>query len=401
VLGPDGTEIERIEQYALLHALLSDLTLPTDYRNSMGSITQGYAVPYIQGAIRHSTGAQVQVGAGGIVSTNGAATAVTPTHRLVVDSQIDYDTRTPMFAAAGAGSSLTFCIPLLGIFSWCQRFIPLQFLAPGGIDIELTLARPQDVLRTLASDVDYVPVYSISAVEFCATLVQFDSEFEARFRQIMQMGVSMHTIGVENYASIWTTGVFNAPINARKKSIKSIFIVIRDTNVVNSTDGVAYRIAHRANPMGTGRYQFRIGPILHPAQPVSSPEVAWAELQKALGNLMSDITTTGGIITKTSYTVGNAQQNEVLSGAADVLPFILGKGAFGIDLDSFGPQPGGLTYLEQGTNTASLNLPITFEANFTGIPSAGPPAGQFLVNAFVMFDEVLTLLPSGLISVSS
>jgi hypothetical protein len=95
---------------------LADYQLPVSYRTSVGNAIMGY------GEARYT----------------GATQAVLPVAGTFEEVEVypSMDTKTPTIAN---NAFRTFCVPLLGLLG-ADKYIPLKYIAGGGIVLELTLA---------------------------------------------------------------------------------------------------------------------------------------------------------------------------------------------------------------------------------------------------------------------
>jgi hypothetical protein len=380
-----NAEIDRIDQYGALMAMLSDYQLSKEYRESVGAITQGYATCNISASAP-------MVG----FHTQGTTPAV-DRYAEDVDIVFNYDETTGI----APGDTRTFAIPIPCFLS-LSKYIPLSRIS-GQLILELTLAPFRDAVTSNGA-IDY----ELTNVNYHATLVTFNEGFESAFDAVLAQGqVQLHSPTYRNYNAPAGLGGYNVIIPDRARSIKSIFAIQRETAYINSVNNDQNRTDARAYD-GMLAYQFRVGSSLFPAQEVDCLNGAesFTEMHKALGLSLAGTNHNGTIVNPSNYVAQSFVAGRTVNqgGApidgndfdADPYSFVkssrlIGKYAIGIDLESMTRAS---PMVESGMNTKDLSLPVHLNVRRAG-------AVDCRCDVWTLIDQVVTLTALGELIVSN
>ena len=274
VIRCGSREIERIDEYNLLHAMLADCTMTKEYRGSVGGICEGYG----ESGLRYKDAVNEK----DWNYLDGHQTELVPTANYVtaLGSSV---------IKKGEENKRTFCINLHCGVLQSQRYLPLLCMrGSSGIQIELTWAPIEEAftsyekptgkgLDDAAQTADFVPIavdagdkFICSNIEYHADMVYFSSDFNANFILQMQKtgGLQIHTTGWSHstYVSSTTSGNDECPINHRHKSVKALFCVVRDNSTLNHYE--SRTLTKRVCSPGS-TYNFKIGGIQYPEYPIT------------------------------------------------------------------------------------------------------------------------------------
>lgn len=284
------------------------------------------------------------------------------------------------------GGSKTFSVCLHTGLLNIEKYLPLVMMNAGLVlELELDVANSIGV-NSGANNLNW----SMTDVVYIAHLIDLQRDFYDRLRMVMEgSGGVLQLTGTtfRSYQTNFAAGEatpYSVNIPARMKSIKSIFF----TNTYQPQRHAQQRFGiGGAVPNGLTEYQFRVGSVVYPAQPVkvsaTNKGEAYQELRKAFGSLGS--LAHGGVLLNDSsyYSAADAQHAQASEG--------LTATPFGLDFESF-PK----TTLENGINSADRSLPITLD-----IKRAGAQAALAVdVDTFVMCDAVWYVNLDGSVSVS-
>lgn len=414
--GPDSTEIDRIDDYNVLAAMLGDFQHSPEWRTTQGNIMSGYSFERVADRI-----------AG-------------------VNLFQDYDGYTAVLPANG---TRTFTIPIISTFLSQSKMIPLKYMGKGLV-LELTLAEPSYCLvssttaqGTVAAAQDDVLNYRVSNVAYMGRLLSFNQMFEQAFEQVMSQGDNQGNPIIQFHSPTWRghqhtlAGATdsNIPIAERASSVKSIFAVFRDqlTGAIANDSSVS-KVGGRAKA-GVRDYQFRIGSVLYPPNRVTVDETgaeAYTELKKAFGSLHSvdDM----GAVRVDHYNAERSQVARVAlplnainilasaeliaalpgalgAGAGETanlvanlaipagIPAYTGKFALGIDMESF-PHEKYQSGLDTTQHSMNIELLVGRVAAAVGPPAVEGGIPNTRCDVYTLIDQVVTLTPTGDLMVS-
>jgi len=374
--GSDGAELERIENYNVLAAMLDTLVVSTPTGRSVDTVLMGK---------QHS---DAQPNAGQVIATT------------TTGSDLD-----------GTNSQVYIVRLASGLFN-TDKFLPLGFISGAGITLELQLEDPNTCLVDPSNDATSLD-YIVSDVEFVGHIMEFSTEFEQAFGMMLQAPagpgqgpVFFHGVTYRNYVySVSNTSQFNIPVTERARSLKALLVSIRDQATVTNKgeNSISRRFMHDLTS-----YQFKIGSFVFPQQPVTfdsegasatgfrvSYAEALAEALKAYSAL-SDLRVAPEVLMQYNSVFGSQT-----STWADPQAIIA------IDLERF---PGESGLKESGLNTAAqaLAIEIDIKANnalkkLRADNSLTPASGDNFVatirfDTFSMVDVMFRVDASGTIS---
>lgn len=210
----------------------------------------------------------------------------------------------------GTGGSRTFCInPMCGLLS-TDKYLPL-LATKAGIMLEFHLEDP-NVWLVSSSGEDIANVeYTLQNIEYVAELVDFGPAFNDQFMMGLQEsnGVLLSSTTYRNHTLRLTSAGSSETLSIaeRARSIKSIFTICREDGEYGK---ILYdSLGDRSRAQITG-YQYRVGSRTYPDHIVkcgeSNASESLSQAYKALGGALTDVHH-GSLI---------SSKNFVLSGSA-------------------------------------------------------------------------------------
>lgn len=363
ITGPDGTELERIENYNVLAEMLLDFTVSDDTIRSYRSYTEAVGDMNDFGLQAYET---------------------------IVGAYTDAD------------GSRTICLKLISGLLQNKRYLPLLALRGSGLVLELYLSPATTAFYSLGdagTNPSLVSSYKVNNIEYVARCVDFDESFNRTFMDILRSNgeLQFHGTSFHNfvYTTAWQTGYQNVPIAERARSLKAIFAVQR---IQSSTSNLYHDSLATRERAGTVSYVFNIGGMRYPSAPIKLTQASYGgaaealiELQKAFG-VLTDTQFAGRMDNRHGQVINPGQ----LRGAFDLTKF-----AIGIDLENY---PQDTDTLESGLDTLSQSLPIYLEveyANVANLKSTSVTSGTVIrFDFFSMVDVIYVLSADGLMSAS-
>lgn len=362
ITGPDGTELERVDNYNLLSELLIDYEVPEDNIRTFASYTCGAS----------------QVNSDGEQTYQKLANAGTTA-------------RTGLFS-----DKRKVAVKLLSGLLGNQRYLPLLALRGSGIVLELHLAQPA---YALVSGSDYTSLtYKMTNVEYVSHCIDFDNTFNSTFMSLLQgqgqlqfHGVTFHNF---SYATQLNGGTTTIPIAERARSLKALYLCFRKQDEIGNVQ--VDTLAERSRA-GVSQYVFNIGGARFPQAPVrlftntvvNGAVEGLMELRKSMG-MFTDVQMAGRVLS------GPLSAGVVATTAAQA-GYEGKKFAIGIDLENF---PSDSNILESGFDTLSQALPIYAEITAANsIPNFAANT-VYDVQTFSMVDVIYVLSADGLMSAS-
>ena len=141
-----------------------------------------------------------------------------------------------------------------------SKYLPLGFIAGGGLVLELTLDAGANCLVAEAG----TPTYKLKEVNYVGQIFEMDERFNASFRSMLaqQGGIqfSGQTFRTHQYNfTSSTSGTAVVPVAERSKSMKSLFTIFRAQENLN--DRSKYSISRRTSNDAT-QVHWKIGESL-------------------------------------------------------------------------------------------------------------------------------------------
>ena len=351
--GSDGSELERISNYNVLVNALEDLQVGNDHQQTISNITEG---------------------------ANGVRTNV---------SSNSYP----------HNQERVFNLKLVTAFLNNEKYLPLNFIAGGGIVLEITwAASPAECMYVLDAD---TPNYSISEVAYVGQVIEMNSEFNESFRALLETsgGIDFHgaTYREHTYAYQSSSNArISIPVAERAKSIKSMFLIQRIASDANNQFIGSGLAMSRRTINNLNSWQTKWGGAVYPASQVNidpnNPGESLSELVKSITSL--------GNIQQGSAMNANNYTNNYLAGTPDVNVCL---GFIGLDVEAFANAS---SVTDVGIDSASLALPISWELQFGNMATVdangnpGSSGATIVCNTYCLCDVIFTLDRQGLLSVS-
>ena len=341
LIGSNGEELERIDNYNTIQAAFSDLQCSENHTSS-----------YLNAMERH--------------------------------------TKTPGLPELATAASYECSVKLMSGLLNCGKYLPLGWLSGGGLTLELTLAPNADCLHQALGNTN--AAYTVTNVHYNAQIVTPSSDFNNAFTQLLQRqgGVQFHGVTPRTFNSNFTGNVSEATVSVacRLKSIKSMFTILR----VPDQFSVNQATQCQRSLLGMNSYSVKVGAVQYPAQPLQSGTEFYAETAKAIGPL-GDVRSANRMdharYNKSTYTKADATPTPDVVLTADAVT----SGFVGLDYETFAQAS---SILESGLDSSSLALPINVDMKF----ASAVPAGNIRVTNVILADVIFTLDSQGQISAS-
>ena len=484
--GSDGAELERIDAYNVLHSAMKHLQTGFDDHSSSQLNALEHSVPTNKGGARISNQAAlagvancgksggspfpgapgcpfVGPGMGGADATTVAGVDLPypgrgdPPQRgegTFVSSYVCAD------SAAGADKIWTkrYCVKLMSGLLNNSKYVPVGFVAGGGIVLELTLDTDQNALVTNGTPGTGLggAGYNVRNVSYNAQIVEMDTQFNQAFRAMLaeQGGIQWHAQTWRQHTyNIANAGSANIPITERAKSIKSLFTVLRtgdqfrqeqptlsnrsfNGQLVGPVSNIPVAPSTAGQRDNLNSVQWKIGSNVYPSQPLTQSEEYYAELVKAMTSLgdtrnstsmteqnfsqgfrsfleVAHIVGPGVAANDGDYTTNLAalprapgfvyRGDETVASLGATVAFNTRRlndrslGFLGIDLETYAQAT---DLLESGLDTSTLALPIELQLRWNSPPCEGATNTTMHADTFALVDAIFTLDSQGLISVS-
>lgn len=387
--GPDGTQIDNINEFGTLASVWTQFQMSKDYKEGAGSIMMGTS-PTVSFATTTESW-----------DTLAAAAASLPAPVSITESS---DAAQDEIART---ASRTYTVPLVGFLA-NDKMIPLHRIANGGLRLDLELASARNAVRTSSENSTSLAIagngkddlsYEISNVQLCMSVVRMSEPFEARFSQLLgQFGkVEMHNHAWNHYLASYpgSQGTIVTNVNERARSLKSIIGLYKPSSFYsgagNSTSiGSVPMTALRYHGSGVQTIQSRIGNELYPQEALSTarPGEVFAELLHALGQNIGDVDGVNCDVSINDYTRAVAYTEP--TAIADEQPYVFEqrcKFVWGLDMEAYQDN------LESGTNTKDRGLDVEITLN----DSANFPAG--FLHMYTLSDQIVDIQADGLVRV--
>ena len=463
--GSDGAELERIDTYNVLHSAMKHLQTGYGDHSSTQLSALEHSVPNNRGGGR-IVGQAAAGGVGNMGEVGTSAFPGAPGNPFVGPGQGGADATQPLAAgnvrnlavgvqrgegvfvssylvsdgnAAPVGVDKVwtrrYCIKLMSGLLNNSKYVPVGFVAGGGIVLELTLDSEANCVVTNGQTPTTGELnglfYRVLNVTYNAQIVEMDTQFNQAFRAMLaeQGGIQWHaqTWRQHTYNIDGNTTSANVPITERSKSIKSLFSILRPGDQFNqnqptisnrSFNGETLNPAAAAVASGArnnlNSVQWKIGSNVYPSQPLTRPEEYYAELVKAMTSLGDTRNSTS--ITDQNYTQGyrsftgadyngsNVYRDDIANVAAGITNCFdptrdadRSLGFLGIDLETYAQAT---DILESGLDTSTLALPIELQLRWAAAPCPAPANTTLQCDTYALVDAIFTLDSQGLISVS-
>ena len=234
--GSDGSELERVDNYNVIHAAMSALQQSNDHANSVTNVLGEYlgTVPGIN-------------------------------------------------VPVASGTAIKVCFKLMSGLLNNTKYLPVGWCAGGGCVLELTLDSNAVALYQVAGQTD--ATYSVTDVNYVAQMVETSADFNNAFSAMLQEqgGIQWHSQSFRGHTYSIAGGVTQAvvPVSERSKSIKSIFTILRPNNQFDINEAtISQRCKFAMNSL-----QYKIGANTYPQQNIRTQSELFAELLKSVGPL--------------------------------------------------------------------------------------------------------------------
>ena len=370
-ISSGGQVIEDVEDWNKLYAFLLLNQSGSDY-----SIKNGKASGFNMSSL-DATALPGAAAAGSVLKYGDAATGV-----------VGFD---------GANKqTFEYCLPLMTGFFNLDKYLPLLFIN-GGIDVDIYLEDPHvcgNFSAGTTAGKEQLPdlKYVVTNVEYMATLINLDADFNMRLKSIIDSAGMLQLSGttfrhIQNAVTPASDMTITCPI--RVKSIKSIFTLFEPTDGGRATKTGRY-ILSNSQRCGITQWQFRIGSVVYPAKPVEVNSASPSFAQESHCELMKAFGTLGNYDHQISYGAGNyVADDDVVVAPAAVVPCF----AIGYDFESFQKATNAI---ESGINTADRSLPIVLECKSASTAAlTGANA-----HTYVMADAIWYINSAGTVTVS-
>ena len=416
VIRAGSREIERIDDYNVLHAMLADATVTKDYRSTCGSAMEGYGDG-------DSCFPNAQVDA---VDANGSTPAVIgePAKFIDEDYRVDENERSNLKMPdylCKHGEEHVFCLNLATAFLTSERYIPLVALrGSAGYQIEITLADGDvafyaaaqksgagdtaqagsftDGRGTVYTAALNFPIenpvqevdYELSQVEYHVDAVYFSGDFNRNFVLHMQQMGGIQWAGVSyshsTHVQLNPAGNASFPISHRHKSVKSLMSIFRNSGHINDVNNksVTKRLAQHMQS-----YHYKIGGVQYPEYPVEvgvgqgKLAPAATQLELVFGKLGDRVNS--NCIDRYNFSPDLDQWQR--AGCNNVVS----KMIYSVELETYGSNS---SLLESGISTDSGSPNMMFSCNL-----GNNVTGNMRIDTYAMYDCIFSILPDQSLSV--
>lgn len=354
-----GSDLENTLQYHQLAAILSDLQLPANYRQSI----HGYIGGYGNGGSVASLATSVAVG--GALSTGGGFPLTNP-----LSNGLGEDWVAP-------NASRTYLISLVSMLgSLNQKYIPL-FLT-GDLQLEITFEPNSQFVSTAnvaAAGADPAARnFSISTVEYIGHCVEFSGDVADKLRMaVMSEGLYLHLNQFRNFQMTTNGGSSVIQVQDRLKSVRSLLLGFNPV----AAPTVGQRITHRQNALVTN-FQCKVGQTFYPPQALTSTLVGGAADSSQTEMMASTMLAISEFNNVHCAPIITPQQWRFNGDSTDV---VCGKAVYGVDFESFSKSN-----TMCGVDTI-VNNPLTINVTTDGTARSA--------NVFLCYDSYLAIKPDG------
>ena len=199
--GPDGSELERIEDYNVLHAMLLDFQ-SGDNHNHTSRIYEKVAgrVGMVQQNMQYTTAAGYAVDTKFLADSGNSDKIYQTLDSIESEGDSFFEQPNPvsvdLMQHIGSSNIMTVGLKLVSGLLQNERYLPLLALKGAGLTLELTLASAEncffsastnDSSGALPTFTAAVPTYTIQNVEYIAQTIDFDEAFTATFMSMIQV----------------------------------------------------------------------------------------------------------------------------------------------------------------------------------------------------------------------
>jgi hypothetical protein len=386
VLSVQNVELERIENYALLHSVL------TQYTSDRGMMAADGLLTGAPDRMDESVEATAVLGTPAVAAADGAPAQPAVLGVAGRARGFGYDQRQAISLAAAASRRFE-----IGLHAGWFNSTTGKFLPPStSYILELTLYQGAScMLSTAAVD------YTLRNVELKIPVVTVqDGAFLDRVAMMQQQGVSWRATTYKSHVNTTAAGAGadTVQISDRSMSLKGIFSIMRAQANINSR---AHFKHSKRSIQPLEQYQYTIGSELYPRQQVDIQILTAAELT-AGGTAAGDFLITNtrlqlGIsncfaeVQRCFGTSGNRSGGRGLIGAESFGQSELnnGTGLIGCDLSAYSDSS-----VSSGLDTATQALPVSLRI----VKNAAARAVIQQIDTYCIADIEFMLMADGTLS---
>lgn len=340
ILSSSNVELERLDNYNNLHATLSDLLMPRDYRVTVGNACEGF---------EDTQQLDATAGLEGTVS--------------------GYSTITN-------GSSRGFAVPLISGFL-NSKYIPSFAVGGSGVVIEIELENTQTAFYVQAAPA--AAGYTVSNVRFICDVIDMSPDFYQSFKEALKMRPIQwgNTCYYGTTSTVAAGSTINAILGLKFRSINAILTTVRAIGSLNANQVFGMmRLALNGASSTAASYQYRIGSKLYPQAPIT---VSSEDCSQAMAESYKAFTALGNTAVSGSVRFDNFGTNLALNKARP-------GPIYAIDLANYSQD---VSIRESGLDTSSNGLMVEFVA--TSVNAAAPNDTAKQLDAYAQYDCVWTL----------
>ena len=373
--------LQDIDNYPMLAKLLFDLQVATDASMGKFNVLAGTRSDYVSSITTAAGAAPITTAdATDLATANALAIALKGyiNGGFSVQSVNSGDAIFSNLGSANTMTPITYClnlISLLGTLS-SSNYIPLFAITSAPLRIELQLVDQPYKLGAAINT--FTP--TLTNVEYIGNFIELsDTAVEMVMSSLQGQPLQFVVPDYRNFSYTYSIAAGSAtqvamPIPAKFSSLKSLFVMARDTS----------QVALQYFPWSTltlylSDYQFRVGSQLMPTKAVNTNQEQFSELLKAMGS-MSDLSHQPAI-DSSSY-LGVKVKPAAITSAASILTTQSGSFYIGLDLENYCTAPRDTIFTGYNSNTDDIFAII----NFVGTNGTAINA-RF--DAFALFDEVV------------
>ena len=355
--------LESIDNYNVLHTLMTDLTVDNTTRSGVLSAMMGIdesPAPAINPASSPATATELEAYLNAnVVGSKAKRIGIKP---------------------GTAGTQIALPIALSGILSPAsQKYLPLYMMQSDSLRLQITLEDPSKAMVDSSAG---TVSYTLEDVSYVCQFIELSSDVcGAIMQEAHAVGGGVTRISSESFRGFETNlagsqSGFSIQVPARFSSLNSLYSTFRLAPKGGSNDIEVRQpsISGRYQPAGLS-YQYRIGSTLLPSQPVKTPESSLMEVLKTFNAVTAANFQTS--ITKTNWNATAASTTDAGVTASDY------KGTFAVALETS-------LFANANDIVDSGKQSISEVVNFEGTMTT-PVNVVTYVNTFARFDMAIVI----------
>ena len=282
--------------------------------------------------------------------------------------------------AAGGSTSVDVAFPLMTCLGASDRYFPTYALAGGSLRMEIQFV--SSVAKFVNTDVALTAAFD--GVQLCANFVELSDSGIKIVKEASGPNTDFVCSAYTNYvhnATINAAGSqLSVPIPARFNSLNALYVTQREAANAN---GAANRFPYDSVKLRLSEYRTQIGSVVIPTEPPTSVPQFLSEVERALGSVSNSMS-------QSSYRLAQIETEVSANGDAQSNCFLVG-----VETQSYASQPMNSSY--SGLNTTQSD--IYFRPTYGATPAGQVAAGDVRLDAYAMYDQLISISEGGDVSV--